>query len=910
MKAAAVVAWFLAVMAYPGMGRAEDESGGAERKPRTLAPYFFVENGDPAVDQVPLESTAVDVVVSGVIANVRVRQVYVNRGSRPIHARYVFPGSTRAAVHGMTMTIGDRRVVARIQERDAALATYEKARSEGKSASLLEQSRPNVFSMRVANIVPGDRVEVELQYTELLTPEERVYEFVFPTVVGPRYSNEEAKGAPEQDRFVASPYLPEGAAARTRFDIRVALEAGVPMHELTCPSHKTWTEWDGTSKAVVRLDSQESHGGNRDFILRYRLAGERIASGLVLYQGPDEGFLLVMAQPPLRVAESEVPPREYIFVVDVSGSMTGFPLDTAKELLRDLIGRLKPTDTFNVLLFSGTSHLMAPRSVPASAENTAAAIRVIDEQRGGGGTELNAALFRALQVPRTDGFARSVVLVTDGFISAEADVFRLIGANLGRTNFFAFGIGSSVNRHLIEGVARAGQGEPFVVTGPEEAANVSERFRRYIESPVLTSISIVAEGFDAYDLEPAGFPDLLAERPLVALGKWRGTPTGRIVIRGQERERTLRAGARRRRGRPRAREPGAPPALGARARRRPRGLWADRLRGGAPGRDRLPRPEVLPAHGLHFLRGRARGGEESGRRGPRCEPAAPAPGRCIECGGRHDPGLGARADLRAPRPRAARTGGSPSGRATVGELHGDAAVKPFLRENGPALAASVLLAAGAKIAYSRAGPDDLRFITGPTQALVGLASGIDFTYEAGYGYVSLAHRLVLSKSCTGVNFLLAVFGLLVSTLVPATPGGRRKLLLVGALAACAYGVTVLVNALRILIAVSLHDGGFAWGWLSAGRVHRLAGIVVYFLSLVGVHVLARHAAGQSHGGAGAASPLLMAPLLAYGLVALALPLLNGALAANPLLFAEHCAWIVLVVVPLSMAATYGVDRHR
>jgi Ca-activated chloride channel family protein len=213
--------------------------------------------------------------------------------------------------------------------------------------------------------------------------------------------------------------------------------------------------------------------------------------------------------------------------------MSGFPLDTAKELLRDLIGRLEPTDTFNVLLFSGTSHLMSPQSVPASPENTAAAISVIDEQRGGGGTELNAALFRALQVPRTDGFARSVVLVTDGFISAEADVFRLISANLGRTNFFAFGIGSSVNRHLIEGVARAGQGEPFVVTGPEEAPTVSDRFRRYIESPVLTNISITAEGFDAYDLEPAGFPDLLAERPLVALGKWRGTPTGRIVIRGR-----------------------------------------------------------------------------------------------------------------------------------------------------------------------------------------------------------------------------------------------------------------------------------------------------------------------------------------------------------------------------------------
>jgi exosortase K len=230
-----------------------------------------------------------------------------------------------------------------------------------------------------------------------------------------------------------------------------------------------------------------------------------------------------------------------------------------------------------------------------------------------------------------------------------------------------------------------------------------------------------------------------------------------------------------------------------------------------------------------------------------------------------------------------------------------------VRENTPALAASVLLAAGAKLAYSRLGPDDLRWMTGPTQALVGLVSGIDFTYETGYGYVNFAHRLVISKACTGVNYLLAVFGLLTFTLVPVVRGQRRKLLLVGALAACAYAVTVLVNSLRIALGVALHEGGFAWGWLSAGRVHRLAGIVLYFLSLVGVHAMGRHVVRQWHGGSRAASPLLMAPLLCYGLVALALPLLNGAFAARPHLFAEHCAWIVSVTLLLS---AFGAGYRR
>jgi Ca-activated chloride channel family protein len=314
----------------------------------------------------------------------------------------------------------------------------------------------------------------------------------------------------------------------------MTLAAGVPLQALDCPSHRTRTDWEGPSRAVLHLDPADTGGGNRDFIVRYRLSGERIASGLLLHQGGDENFFLVMAQPPARLAAGDLPPREYIFVVDVSGSMGGFPLDTAKAVLRDLIGALQPTDTFNVLLFSGTSHLLSPASLPATRANVEAAARAIDDVRGGGGTELHAALDRALAIPRTDGFARSIVLVTDGYISAEADVFDLIAANLGRANVFAFGIGSSVNRHLIEGVARAGRGEPFVVTGPGEAPEVAARFRRYIESPVLTGISITAEGFDAYDFEPAGFPDLLAERPLVALGKWRGgKAAGRIVIRGQ-----------------------------------------------------------------------------------------------------------------------------------------------------------------------------------------------------------------------------------------------------------------------------------------------------------------------------------------------------------------------------------------
>src|SRR5438046_2976572 len=186
---------------------------------KTLSPYFFVDDGDPAVDRLPLKDTTVDVAISGVIADVTVRQLYENRGERPLHARYVFPASTRAAVYGMTMTVGDVRIVARIKEREQARREFESARREGKSASLLEESRPNVFTMNVANVLPGDTIAVELKYTELLVPSDGAYQFVYPTVVGPRYSDKRESEASPHDEFVKAPYTHQGEAPRSEFHL-------------------------------------------------------------------------------------------------------------------------------------------------------------------------------------------------------------------------------------------------------------------------------------------------------------------------------------------------------------------------------------------------------------------------------------------------------------------------------------------------------------------------------------------------------------------------------------------------------------------------------------------------------------------------------------------------------------------
>jgi Ca-activated chloride channel family protein len=433
----------------------------------------------------------------------------------------------------MKMKIGERVIEATVEERTAAKAAYEKAKSEKKNAALLEQNRPNVFQMSVANVMPGDEVEVTLGYSEYLIPTDAVYEFVYPTVVGPRYTEQRGATAGPTERWTANPYLKEKEVDPITFDIKVAVQSGIPIQDITCASHPVAIKYAAETKASITLDGSETNSGNRDYILRYRLAGEKIDSGLLLHENPDgENFFVLNVQPPENVTPAQITAREYVFVVDVSGSMGGFPLKTAKELLRNLIGSLKPSDQFNVLLFAGASQMLSSTSIPANPANVRRALDTIDNQNGGGSTRLLPALKQVLAMPQEEAFSRNIIVVTDGYVTVEDEAFATIRENLNKANLYAFGIGSSVNRHLIEGMARAGYGEPFIVTKPSEAAATAEKLQRYLGAPVLTATKIEFDGFEAYDVHPKSMPDVLAQRPLVVWGKWKGKAKGNVRLRG------------------------------------------------------------------------------------------------------------------------------------------------------------------------------------------------------------------------------------------------------------------------------------------------------------------------------------------------------------------------------------------
>ena len=228
----------LAFLTYPSCVHAQTEDHSSQDSP--LAPYFVIQSENAVLERFPLKETKVTTNIDGIIAET-----------------YVFPTSTNVTIHGMKMIIGDNIVTAKIKEKEEAKEEFEEAKSEGKSASLLEQDRPNVFHMDVANIMPGASVRIELHYTELIEPVDGTYQFVFPTVVGPRYPStptaedvtEGGKEAASHDEWIASPYLPGSSTPAGKYDITVNLSTGVPIADLSCKSHQIKVDKDNDSTA-------------------------------------------------------------------------------------------------------------------------------------------------------------------------------------------------------------------------------------------------------------------------------------------------------------------------------------------------------------------------------------------------------------------------------------------------------------------------------------------------------------------------------------------------------------------------------------------------------------------------------------------------------------------------------------
>ncbi len=496
----------------------------------------------------PLKHTAVRGAISGFLARIEVTQTFENTASQKIEAVYTFPLPENAAVDDMTIQVGTRTVRGIIKRREEARAIYDKAKQTGHVAALLDQERPNIFTQAVANIMPGDEVAVTISYLQTLEYEEGSYRFLFPMVVGPRYIPGQPQGqqaggwSPDTDQVPdASSITPHVTSPGTRaghdISIELAIDAGVPIQQLRSKSHEISVSHSGASTAAVKL-TNSAEIPNKDFILKYDVAGKQISDALMSQATPPGsklgagGFFTFVLQPPARVPESDITPKELVFVLDTSGSMMGFPIEKAKDLIRHALDELYPGDTFNLITFSGDTHILFPQPVFPTTENIRKAKALLNSQRGYGGTEMMSAIRAALAPSDSQDHLRVVCFLTDGYVGNDLEIIGEVQKHP-NARVFAFGVGTAVNRFLIEGMAKAGRGESEVVTLKDKAGAAAHRLYERLRSPLLTDVSIDWGGLPVTDVYPRQIPDLFSGRPVVVSGRYSAATAGTIHLRGK-----------------------------------------------------------------------------------------------------------------------------------------------------------------------------------------------------------------------------------------------------------------------------------------------------------------------------------------------------------------------------------------
>ena len=472
----------------------------------------------------PLKNTAVSVEISGFVARVRVMQDFENKFFEPIEAVYTFPLSQDGAVDEMTMTVGTRTIRGKIMKREEAQKVYETAKSEGKTASLLDQERPNIFTQSVANIMPGESVKIEISYVETLKYEDGAYEFVFPMVVGPRYTPGSVVDAAK--------IKPPIAATRAGHDIsvNVNLNSGVPVEEIRSPSHAIDQVNLSPSQARIGLKN-ETTIPNKDFVLRYDVTGKRIEDAVIAHRGARGGFFTLVLQPPDKFASEDRTPKEIVFVLDTSGSMSGFPIEKAKEAMKLSLDGLYPEDTFNLITFAGDTHVLFEEPVPATQANLELAQEFLASRSGSGGTEMMKAIKAALDPSDSKSHLRIVCFMTDGYVGNENEIVAEIQRHP-NARVFSFGIGNSVNRHLLDKMAEAGKGEVEYVMLDEEGSKAAKKFYERVRTPLLTDLAIDWNGLPVADVYPSKLTDLFSAKPVIVKGRYAKGMKGTIKLRG------------------------------------------------------------------------------------------------------------------------------------------------------------------------------------------------------------------------------------------------------------------------------------------------------------------------------------------------------------------------------------------
>ncbi|MBI3554389.1 MAG: VWA domain-containing protein [Elusimicrobia bacterium] len=491
-----------------------------------------------------LEHTEVKAEVSGGFARVEVSQLYSNPHKERIEAIYTFPLPENAAVTDMFMRISSRVVTSEVHEREQAKKIYESAKASGHVAALLEQERPNIFTQSVANIPPGEKVFVQVKYVHELAYDAGRYRFVFPMVVGPRYipgsptgGKDKGQGwspdtdrVPDASRITPHPLLP---GERSGHDIAVSLELapGLPIEGLHSISHEIKVDRPAPGRTRVRLSPNDVIP-NKDLTVEWGLRARKPEIAVVSHRVKDDGYLMMLIQPQASFKASEIQPKEMVFVVDTSGSQSGEPLAKEKQLVRRALKDMNPRDTFRVIRFDDNPEVFSPNALPGTPDNIRSALSWVNALNTRGGTELLKGMRAALDPPREPGRRRMVFFLTDGYIGNETEVLAAIEQRLGDARIFSFGVGSSVNRYLLESMAKVGRGFAQFVRNDQNGDKAVELFYRRVRNPLLLDLKLDWGGLPVTDLYPETLPDLFDAQPLYVFARYSGPSSGTIRLTG------------------------------------------------------------------------------------------------------------------------------------------------------------------------------------------------------------------------------------------------------------------------------------------------------------------------------------------------------------------------------------------
>jgi len=487
----------------------------------------------------PTLKTDIDVDIQGDLASVTVQQTFANPLNTPLNVTYLFPLNKDAAVYKMVMEVGNEVVQAQIKKKEAAQATFEQAKREGKSAALLKQHRPNMFTQDIANLMPELPIKVTLHYVQTLPKVDGAYEVVIPLIVGPRFQPPHAGIAPKLDdnepqqttqfgqwELEALPTYPPVKGLNIpktidaeRVAIQIHLNGGMPIQQVYSRTHQLDINKTDDNQRTIQL-AKGRVIDNRDFVLHYSLAAQSNQAGLLAYYGEQQGFFSLLIEPPAIPKNDQITAREMVFVLDCSGSMSGLPMEASKAFMREALQNLRPTDTFRIIRFSESATEFSRTPLAATPQNIQDGIRYTNNLHGSGGTMMTEGIKQALQVPVPQDSVRLVTFLTDGYLGNEHEVLKLIKRLLGSARLFALGVGAGLNRFLLAEMGRVGRGFTRYMDPTEDVQAVAKELAQRLQSPVLTDIKIDWGELQPTQVMPQTVHDLFAGQSVRIQGRY------------------------------------------------------------------------------------------------------------------------------------------------------------------------------------------------------------------------------------------------------------------------------------------------------------------------------------------------------------------------------------------------------